>query len=397
MSGTLRISICDPNEASRENLKKFLVGMDKIWLEADCSRYEFFREIVGETTPDVAIISLDTDIERAMGLVGEISREHPDCGVVVVSSETDGQLILRAMRSGAREFLNSPVQLEELVSALDRVAASSTGGSQKSKSGIIIPVAGASGGVGSTSVAVNIAVALAQNPERSVVLVDLDLALGDADIFLDVMADYTLLDVAHNIARLDLALLRKSLTKHNSGLFLLPRPVQIEDNATITPDDLSKVLGLLKASFSHVIVDLSKSYNSLDMVALEASSEIVLLTQLDLPCLRNVVRLLSSFERHDGVRERVKVVVNRAGLEKNQISLEKAENTIGGEIFARIPNNYVVISECRNNGVPLIEQAPKAAITGHVIELAEKISGDSVADLEGDGKDRKSWLKFLSK
>jgi len=211
------------------------------------------------------------------------------------------------------------------------------------------------------------------------------------------MADYTLLDVAHNIARLDLALLRKSLTKHNSGLFLLPRPVQIEDNATITPDDLSKVLGLLKASFSHVIVDLSKSYNSLDMVALEASSEIVLLTQLDLPCLRNVVRLLSSFERHDGVRERVKVVVNRAGLEKNQISLEKAENTIGGEIFARIPNNYVVISECRNNGVPLIEQAPKAAITGHVIELAEKISGDSVADLEGDGKDRKSWLKFLSK
>ncbi len=397
MSGTLRISICDPNEASRENLKKFLVGMDKTWLEADCSRYEFFREIVGETTPDVAIVSLDTDIERAMGLVADISREHPNCGVVVVSSETDGQLILRAMRSGAREFLNSPVQLEELVSALDRVASSSTGGSQKSKSGVIIPVAGASGGVGTTSVAVNAAVALAQNPERSVVLVDLDLALGDADIFLDVMADYTLLDVAHNISRLDLALLRKSLTKHSSGLFLLPRPVQIEDNATITADDLRKVLGLLKASFSHVIVDLSKSYNNLDMVALEAASTVLLLTQLDLPCLRNVVRLLSSFERHEGLRERVKVVVNRSGLEKNQISLEKAENTIGGEIFSRIPNNYVVISECRNNGVPLIEQAPKAAITGHIVELAERVSGDSTMNLDTDSKDKKSWLKFLSK
>ncbi len=399
MSGTLRISICDPDEASRENLKKFLIGMDKVWLEADCSRYEFFREIVGETTPDVAIVAIDGDVERALSLVADISREHPTCGVIVVSTMTDGQLILRAMRSGAREFLNSPVQLDELMGALDRVSSSGAGGGQRSKTGVIIPVAGASGGVGATSIAVNMAVSLAQNPERSVVLVDLDLSLGDADIFLDLMAEYTLLDVAQNIGRLDLALLRKSLTKHQSGVYLLPRPVQIEDNASISEEDLRKVLGLLKASFSHVIVDLSKSYTRLDMVALEASTHVMLLTQLDLPCLRNVVRLLASFERYDGVAERVKVVVNRAGLEKSQISLEKAEQTIGGEIFARIPNNYVVISECRNNGIPLLEQAPKASITHQIAELGERLSGDSSTAVtsEDEGKDKKGWLNFLSK
>jgi pilus assembly protein CpaE len=400
MSGTLRISICDPNEASRENLKKFLIGMDKVWLEADCSRYEFFQEIVGETTPDVAIIAIDGDTEKALSLVADISRAHPSCGVIVVSTATDGQLILRAMRSGAREFLNSPVQLEELMGALDRVSVSGSGGAQRSKSGVIIPIAGASGGVGTTSIAVNVAVSLAQNPERSVVLVDLDLSLGDADILLDLMADYTLLDVAQNISRLDLALLRKSLTKHQSGVYLLPRPVQIEDNDAISEDDLRKVLGLLKASFSHVIIDLSKSYNRLDMLAIEASSYVVLLTQLDLPCLRNVVRLLTSFERFEGVSDRVKVVVNRAGLEKSQISLEKAEKTIGGEIFARIPNNYVVISECRNNGIPLLQQAPKASITQQITELGERLSGDSgVGEEESDagGKEKKSWLKFLSK
>ena len=75
--------------------------------------------------------------------------------------------------------------------------------------------------------------------------------------------------------------------------------------------------------------------------------------------------------------ERVKVIVNRAGLEKAQISHEKAEQTIGGEIFARIPNNYSIISECRNNGLSLLEQAPKAAITQQIVELAEKLSGDS--------------------
>jgi len=304
------------------------------------------------------------------------------------------------MRSGAREFLNSPVQLDELMGALDRVTSSGSGGSQGTKSGVIIPVAGASGGVGATSIAVNMAVALAQNPSRSVVLVDLDLSLGDADIFLDLMAEYTLLDVAQNIGRLDLALLRKSLTKHQSGVYLLPRPVQIEDNASISEEDLRKVLGLLKASFSHVIVDLSKSYNRLDMVALESSTYVMLLTQLDLPCLRNVVRLLASFERYDGVSERVKVVVNRAGLEKSQISLEKAEKTIGGEIFARVSNNYAVISECRNNGIPLLEQAPKAAITQQIAELAERLSGDSTGSTESgeeESKEKKSWLNFLSK
>lgn len=397
MSGTLRVAICDPNESSREAIKKSLIGMDQVWLEADSSRYEFFPEIVEQASPDVAIVDIDNDEAKALALVEQISKSHPKCGVIVVSSLADGQLILRAMRSGAREFLNSPVKIEELVGALDRVAAAS-GGDKRNKSGQIITFAGASGGVGTTSVAVNVAVAMAQNPELSVALVDLDLALGDADVFLDMIPEYTLLDVTQNISRLDLALLRKSLTKHESGVYLLPRPVQIEDTTTIPEENFRRVLGLLKASFSHVVVDLSKTYNRLDISALEASSTVVLLTQLDLPCLRNVVRLFSAFELYEGVSNKVKVVVNRSGLDKTQISSDKAEETIDREIYARIPNNYFVISECRNNGVPLLTQAPKAAITLAVQELAHKLTGNEpVAPDDVDDKNKKSWLKFLSK
>jgi len=397
MSGTLRISICDPDDTTRDNLKKYLIGMEQIWLEADCSRYEFFTEIVSQTTPDVAIIDIDSDDEKAMQLVESIAKSHPDCGIVVVSSRTDGQMILRAMRAGAREFLNSPVQIDELVGSLDRVSSTSDG-KQRSNAGSIISVAGASGGVGNTSIAVNLAVALAANPERSVVLIDLDLALGDADVFLDMIPDYTLLDVAQNISRLDLALLRKSLTKHESGVYLLPRPVQIEDISSISNEDFKRVLGLLKASFTHLVIDLSKSYTRLDIAALEASRSIVLLTQLDLPCLRNVVRLLSSLEVYEGVNEKINVVVNRSGLDKSQISSAKAEETIDREIFWRIPNNYPVISDCRNNGVPLLENHKNAAITHSICELAEKISGDAPPEEAGaEKKDKKSWLKFLGK
>lgn len=397
MSGTLRISICDPDEKTRDYLKKYLIGMDQIWLEADCSRYEFFSDIVAQTTPDVAIIDIDADEEKALALVETLSRTHPTVGIIVVSLRTDGQMILKAMRSGAREFLNSPIQIDELVGALDRVSSAGDSGS-RSNSGSIIAVAGASGGVGTTSIAINLAVSLAQNPERSVALLDMDLALGDADVFLDMIPDYTLLDVAQNISRLDLALLRKSLTKHDSGVYLLPRPVQIEDTAAISTEDFTRVLGLLKASFTHLVIDLSKSYSRLDIAALEASKHILLLTQLDLPCLRNVVRLLTSLETYEGVNEKVKVIVNRSGLDKSQISSAKAEETIDREIFWRIPNNYPVISDCRNNGVPLLENAKNAAITHSICELAEKLSGDTPVDEAGaEKKDKKSWLKFLGK
>ena len=398
MSGTLRVVICDPNEPTRDSLKKSLMGMDEIWLEADSSQYSLFPEAAEKAAPDVAIVDIDSDENEALETVKIVNKAHPKCGIIVVSSRADGQLILKAMRAGANEFLNSPLKLDELFAAIERVD-TAAGGEKRTKGGEIITIAGASGGVGSTSVAVNVAVAMAQQPGNTVALVDLDFALGDADVFLDMIPEYTLLDVTQNISRLDLALLRKSLTKHDSGVYLLPRPVQVEDISIVPSDDFRRVLGLLKASFTHVIVDLSKTYNRLDMAALEASNTVILLTQLDLPCLRNVVRLFSAFEQLENVSPKVKVVVNRSGLDKTQISADKAEETIDREIYARIPNNYFVISECRNNGVPLLMQAPKTAITQAIQELANKLNG--ITPEEGDETDekgnKKSWLKFLSK
>ena len=114
--------------------------------------------------------------------------------------------------------------------------------------------------------------------------------------------------------------------------------------------------------------------------------------------MRNVVRLLTSLESYEGVNDKIRVVVNRAGLDKTQISSAKAEETIDREIFWRIPNNYGLISECRNNGIPLIQQSKNAAITHSINELAEKLVGHVEEDEGSDGKkDKKSWLKFLSK
>lgn len=351
MQNVLRLAIVDPNDASRTQLKNMLLGMDLVWLDAESSKYEFFADVVSQTKPDIGLVVIDQAPERALAMVEELNQSAPDCAILVVSSSSDGQLILRAMRAGAKEFLSQPLRLEDLVAALERLSQLKFGRDGQMRGCSVIAVAGATGGVGTTSLAVNLGCALAADPRRSVALVDLDLALGDADVFLDTIPDYTLVDVAQNVTRLDFALLKRSLTKHSSGLFLLPRPVHMEDAMHVTPEDLQRVIGLLKATFTHLLIDLSKSYTPLDRVALQTAEHVLLVTQLDLPCLRNVVRLMVSFGEMPGVANKVKIVLNRAGLDTTQISLKKAQETMGREIFWQVPNDYRTMVAVRNNEI----------------------------------------------
>jgi pilus assembly protein CpaE len=393
MGNVLRLAIVDPNDTQRESLKSLLLGMDMIWLEAECSRYEFFADVVAQTNPDIGLVAIDSDPQKGLDLVTRLSASSPNCAVLVVSSSNDGSLILQALRAGAKEYLTQPVRIEDLVTTLGRINERRMGqGDNRQRGSQVIAVAGAIGGVGTTSVAVNIGCILAQDPQNSVALVDLDMCLGDADVFLDTIPDYTLVDVSKNVTRLDFSLLKRSLTKHSSGLYLLPRPVQLEDISLVSSDDLQRVIGLLKATFTHLVLDLSKGYTAIDLIALEMANQIILVTQLDLPCLRNVVRLMMSFKNMEGMAEKVKIVVNRVGLDSGQITLKKAEETIGKEIFWQLPNDYRTMIEARNNGVPLIDHAPKTAIASSMKSLAKAISGTDSPEAESVEKKGASGL-----
>lgn len=280
------------------------------------------------------------------------------------------------MRCGAREFLNMPLQLDDFIAALDRIRGSIGGvdGDGTGGSGQIITVVGVGGGVGSTSLSVNLAAALAQDPGATPVIIDLDLTLGDADVWLDIIPDYTIRDVSENISRLDYGLLKRSLTRHDCGVFLLPRPVEVEGQDLVRPDDLRRILALLKATFSHLIIDASKSFGALDMSAMEVSDKILLVTQLDLTCLRNVVRVIQFLDQHDGLDKKVEIIVNRMGLEDTDISLNKALETIGREVFWQLPNDYATMVGSRNNGIPLCQFAPKARLTRSIHDLTRRLN-----------------------
>jgi pilus assembly protein CpaE len=376
MKSVLRIATMDPEESTRNLLKTLLLGIDTVWLEAECSRYEFFMDVIQQTQPDMALINVDSNPQQAIDLIGEITRTAPQCAVLVISDSQEGSLILQVMRNGAREFLNMPLQLDDFVAALDRIrtALGGTDGEGAGNTGQIISIVGVGGGVGSTSMSVNIAAALAQDPANSPVIIDLDLTLGDADVWLDIIPDYTIRDVSENISRLDYGLLKRSLTRHDCGVFLLPRPVEVEGQDLVRPDDLRRILALLKATFSHLIIDASKSFGPLDMSAMEVSDRILVVTQLDLTCLRNVVRVIQFLDQANGLDKKVDIIVNRMGLEDTDISLNKALETIGREVFWQLPNDYATMVGSRNNGIPLTQFAPKARLTRSMNDLTKRLS-----------------------
>ena len=392
-----RIAIMDPSDSTRDQLRNLLLGMESVWLDAECARYEFFFDVIRQSNPDVAVISLDADQAKALQLIGGLSQECPDLPILAVSGKNDGQAILQALRNGAREFLTVPIVLEEMLLALQRLGRGHSNGTSHHghSNGVakiesqVIAVIGSRGGVGCTSIAVNLGATLAQEKNHTVALVDLDLALGDADVALDLMGDHTLADVALNIERLDMTFLKRSLARHASGLSLLPHPIQMEDAGLIREEHLQRVIGLLRASYSHLVLDLSKSFSLTDVTALRMADAILLVAQLELSSLRNVVRMLLTLGADEELSNKVKIVLNRVGSESD-ISKEKAEETIGKPIFWEVPNDHRVMTEARNQGVPLIMNAPKSKIQASFAGLAEAVSGRKLTTAAK--ADKTSWI-----
>src|SRR5262249_26556843 len=382
-----RIAIVDPSEASRDSLRTMLLGVDFVWLEAECARYEYFFDVIQQSTPDLVIVALDGDKAKALNMVGQLGAEYPRLPILTVSA--DSQALLQSLQRGAKHFLTQPVTLEDLVSALRRSLAevptttSRPGVPQAvpKTAGQIVSVLGSRGGVGCTSLAVNLAATLATWHENSVALIDLDLALGDADIAVELPGadNVTMGDLARNIERLDMTYLRRALAKHlETGLCILRHPLEIHEIGGIHEGHVERILNLLKISYPHLILDLSKALLPTDLMALRMSNLILLMAQLELSSLRNVVRLIHSLSLEGDLGDKIRVVVNRAGLDlgdEDGITVKKAEEVIGKPIFWQIPNDPKPMIGCRVAGQPLIQFAPKSKAQQSVQGLAHALTG----------------------
>ena len=380
-----RIAIVDPNESSRESLRTMLLGVDFVWLEAECARYEYFFDVIQQSTPDLVVVALDGDKSRALSMIAQLGGEYPRLPIITISSDSDA--LLQSLQLGAKHFLTDPPSLEAMVGTLRRALGEIPGtverpgqpNAQKS-TGQIISVLGSRGGVGCTSIAVNLAASLASWPENNVALIDLDLAMGDADIAVELPGNdnISLGDLARNIERLDMNYLRRALVKHPAtGLSSLRHPLEIHEISGIHEGHVERILNLVKMSYTHLIADLSKALLPTDLMALRMSTTILLVCQLELSSLRNVVRLIHTLSMEGDLGDRIRVVVNRAGSEhlEDGITIKKAEEVIGKPIFWQVPNDAKPMISSRVAGMPLVKHSPKSRAHQSVLGLAQALTG----------------------
>jgi pilus assembly protein CpaE len=327
---------------------------------------------VAEVAPHLVVVGLDGDPTQAVGLIQAIAQNQPGVAVLPTSRVRDSSIILKVIRAGAREFLTLPAEPEAVQESIGRlVTRREDPQAAAAKGPQVVAVTGAAGGIGCTTVAVNVATTLAKTSGQEVVLADFDLMLGSLDACLDIIPDQTLQGVVQNIDRLDLTLLKRSMTRHASGLYVLPHPVAMEDAAKIDPEALRRVLVLLKAAFPSVIVDTSKGLQLSDFVAFEMADVILLVLQLDLTCLRNTARLLQLFQQFEGFTDRVKLVANRNGSHETEISLKKAEETLRMPIAWQVPNATKAVHAARAKGVPIDAVAPGSRTHQAMLDIAK--------------------------
>lgn len=401
-----RVAIVDPTESTRESLRTLLLGVDFVWLEAECARYEYFFDVIQTSMPDLAIVALDADKNKALSMIGQLSAEHPKLPILTISH--DHQALLQSLQRGAKYFLTHPVTLEDMLAALRRALGESGGevitpGTMTRQTGAsnVVAVLGSRGGVGTTTLAVNLAATLAADPGHAAALIDLDFALGDADIALEVngFENISIADLARNIERLDMNFLRRAMAKHEpSNLSILRHPLEVAEVGVIHEGHVERILNLLKISYTHLVLDLSKSLLPTDLMALRMADIILLVAQLELSSLRNVVRLTHWLGGEENLAERVRVVINRQGADaiEEGISLKKAEEVIGKPIFWQVPNDPKPVIAARVAGQPLVKHAAKSRAQQSIQGLAQALYGKP-AQAQSETRGSKAGWGFFGK
>ncbi|MBI3262832.1 MAG: AAA family ATPase [Acidobacteria bacterium] len=329
----------------------------------------------GASEPDLVFVDVRVDAPAGLASIERVRADHASTIIFAIAGATEPDLILQAMRAGANEFFTWPPEEEAFRGAIRRAASRREGAlasaRQPSRTTLFF---GAKGGAGTTTIAVNCAVELARHGGRPTVMVDLKPGLGEAALFLGIRPRFSVLDAIENIHRLDREFLRELLARHKSGLEVLAASDQFDRPGPQDAGAVEELFRILARTHDHIIVDAGNSIGSCTLAALYAADSIFLVTNPDVPSVRNAQRLVERVRQLGAGAERVQVILNRTA-DHLLIGPKQIEAALGYRIEHTFPSDYAVVSAALNSGVPL-------TMTNHS-ELAAQFSRFTNAILGG--------------
>jgi pilus assembly protein CpaE len=380
MNQILSIVLIDSDGGARQKTENTLGNLSNVYVTASATDLQSGFRLIQQHKPQLVILSLEPDLEAAITMIERIGQSFPGISIFASSSLKQSDVILRAVRAGANEFLLRPINSNELTAAVQKVARAqlAKAAAATTNAGKVISVFCAKGGYGTTTVTVNTATSLAAQSDRPVVIVDLDLEAGDVATFLGVTPKYTITHVTSNLSRVDQVYLQSVLSRHASGAYILAEPERVEEAETITPAQIREILNQFRSIAGFTFVDLKKTFDDCSLTALDLSDMILLVMVLSVPAIRSTQRTLEVFQRLGYPRDKVKLVVNRA-LANAEIKVADVEKTLDYPVSYQIPNDYPTAMSSINRGKPIAEMAPKSELTAVFKRLASDIAGPSGA------------------
>jgi pilus assembly protein CpaE len=315
-----------------------------------------------DAAPDLYVVDIRHDASSGLATIERLRAGHDGVPIFAIAAAAESDLILQAMRAGANEFFPwspgtnnqaSRSMEESFHGAVRRAAtrreASSAGARQPCVTHVFL---GAKGGAGTTTVAVNSAVELARLSKRPTVIIDLKQCLGEVALFLGVRPRFTVLDALENLHRLDKDFLKELLSKHKSGLDILAGSEQFDRPNPQDSGAIEELLRNLSKVYEHIVIDTGNMMNACSVAALYAAETVFLVTNPDVPSIRNAQRLIDRVRQLGAGSERVKILLNRVS-DQHLIAPKQIETALGYGIHHMFASDYRTVSEALNSGVPL--------------------------------------------
>jgi pilus assembly protein CpaE len=359
---TLLVS-SSPQSSITGKVRRLLISYPGI-SEPELASFDSAETKCARTGAGLIVLLLDESPGQGQEVIRRL-REKNQGYIVAVGEISDAKAILRSLQVGANLFLDVAELETEFHAALHRLFNKPEGGGM---AGQLLGVVSASGGCGTSTVAVNLAAVLAREHKKCGLL-DLNLGWGDLAALLDLRPQFSLADACSNDHRLDHAMLGKMVVQHSSGIHLLGSSVAFTNSPNVTASGVKHVLSLMRDLYPATVVDLEDCFHAEQVEVLRQVTGLLVVCRLDFTSLRNTRRLLDRCAQLELQRNLVRVVVNHYG-QPCELPVDEAEDALGEKLTAFIPHDPKAINAANNAGTPLVVSDPHAKAAKSLIELA---------------------------
>jgi len=395
-SGKIRVLIVDDVHEARDNVAKLLRFEPGVEIVGMADGGQEGIDLAFQLEPDIVLMDINMPEVDGIAATTLISGRLPNTSVIMMSVQNEPDYLRRSMLAGAREFLCKPFSLEELAESIRHVNQLAQANRRVVVSGVdhnspipgsrkrrakVFSIYGLKGGIGRSTIAANLAVALRQQGDREVALLDGNLLYGDIGVMLNVTDNKTIADVVRNFQTLDRDLITDILVSHSSGVKVLLAPSDPQVGEQVHAEHIELVLQHLLTMVDYVVVDTRPSFDEVTLSLLDHSDQIVLVLSLELTAIKAAKQYLEVGDLLGYDSDKVSLVVNRATAPAG-ITVADVEASLKRQIAAKLVDDPILTLKAINEGVPFMQSAPLAQLSQEIGQLATFLAGGQVEVVE---------------